>query len=380
MEFTYRFPVNLEFGRGSVKKIGYIAAEYGKHALLVTGAESAQKTGLLERVLCYLKKSGIQTEVYEGIGPNPLTVMAEDIGLFAREKKCDLVIGLGGGSVLDCAKAAAFLGRNRGNIMDYMFFRKTSDKALPVIAIPTTVGSGSEMNGFAALTDPDNHDKKSFRCTAIIPTCAIVDSECMMTMPKNQLAESGIDILCHCIESYMSNMAQPFTELLSLKGLQLVYDNLQLLCDGCCSPEVWDALSLAGVMGGMAIHGAGVTLAHGMEHPVSGLKNISHGKGMAALLPTVLEATIAGGSGKVREKAAVIARYLGGRDEKDCADRIRKYLSELDMNVTLSDLGVLSEEISWLTASCCKVSVPAMACHPVRFNRYQIEELYKKSL
>ena len=107
MEFTYQFPIHLEFGRGSVKKIGYIAAEYGKHALLVTGVESARKTGLLERVLCYLEKSGIKAEIYDGVAPNPLTVTAEAAGRLAREKKCDLVIGLGGGSVLDCAKAAA---------------------------------------------------------------------------------------------------------------------------------------------------------------------------------------------------------------------------------------------------------------------------------
>lgn len=380
MEFTYQFPIHLEFGRGSVKKIGYIAAEYGKHALLVTGVESARKTGLLERVLCYLEKSGIKAEIYDGVAPNPLTVTAEAAGRLAREKKCDLVIGLGGGSVLDCAKAAAFLGRNRGNIYDYMFLRETSDKALPVIAIPTTAGSGSEMNGFSALTNPDTHEKKSFRCDAMIPVCAIVDSECVMTMPKNQLAESGIDILCHCVESYMSSMAQPFTELLSLKGLQLLYDNLLLLYSGRCSPEAWDALSLAGVMGGMAIHAAGVTLAHGMEHPISGLKQVSHAKGMAALLPTVMEATISGGSGKVRKKATVLAEYLGGREERECADRLRNYFSELNMHVTLSDLGVTREEITWLTDSCYRTAVPALACHPVRFSRYQIEELYQKAL
>ena len=169
MKFNYNLPVNLVFGRGRVAEIGTLSAEFGKKALIVTGKSSTKKSGLLDRVSSYLKEAGMEAAVFDKVSQNPLTTTAEEGAVFAKQEGCDMVIGLGGGSIMDCAKAIAFLSVNDGDINDYIFNRKTSEKALPLIAVPTTCGTGSEGNGFAVLTNPENGDKKSLRCNAIIP-------------------------------------------------------------------------------------------------------------------------------------------------------------------------------------------------------------------
>ena len=376
MEFNYFLPVNLIFGRGSVDKVGTIAVEYGKKALIVTGRSSTKKSGLLDRVIKYLKRAEVDSVVFDQVRQNPLTTTAQEAAELAKTEQCDVVIGVGGGSIMDCAKAAAFLAVNEGDINDYIFNRLKSEKALPIILIPTTCGTGSEGNGFAVLTNPENGDKKSLRCNAIVAKASIVDSECMMTMPKGILASVGFDALCHCMEAYVSRISQPLTDMMCEKAMELIGKHLIPLYEGECEPESWDAVSFASTIGGMVINTAGVTLPHGMEHPASGLRDITHGKGLAAITPVVMEASIEGNP----EKYAVISRCLGGKDETDCVATIKNFLEKLQLTVTLGELGIKEEDIPWMAENCMKVSAAGIANHPVVFEQKQIEELYRKAL
>lgn len=376
MEFNYYLPVNLVFGRGSVGKIGNIAVEYGKKALIVTGRSSTKKSGLLDRVIKYLEKAGVDSVVFDKVKQNPLTTTAEEAAELAKAEKCDMVIGVGGGSIMDCAKAAAFLAVNDGDINDYIFNRIKSDEALPIILVPTTCGTGSEGNGFAVLTNPDNGDKKSLRCNAIVAKASIIDSECMMTMPKGILASVGFDALCHCMEAYISKISQPLTDMMCEKGMELLGKHLIPLFEGECAPESWEAVSFASTLGGMVINTAGVTVAHGMEHPASGIRDIVHGKGLAALTPVVMEASVSG----YPEKFAVISRCLGGKDEHDCVEKIKEFIEKLQLTVTLGELGIKEEDVPWMTENCMKVSAAGISYHPVTFSQEQIEELYRKAL
>ena len=185
MKFNYHLPVNLVFGRGRVAELGSIAKTYGKKALIVTGKGSTKKSGLLDRAVKYLEEAGLESVLFDNVSQNPLTTTAMEGAEFAKENGCDMVVALGGGSIMDCAKAIAFLAVNDGDINDYIFNRLVSDVALPLILVPTTCGTGSEGNGFAVLTNPDNGDKKSLRCNAIVAKASIIDSELMETMPKH---------------------------------------------------------------------------------------------------------------------------------------------------------------------------------------------------
>ena len=374
--FNYFLPVNIVFGSGKVNQVGQIASAYGRKALIVTGRSSAKKSGLYDKVNNALKAAGLDTALYDKVAQNPLTTTAEDGAAFANANQCDVVVAIGGGSIMDCAKAIAFLAENKGDINDYIFGRKVSDKALPLVLIPTTCGTGSEGNGFAVLTNPETGDKKSLRCNAIVAKASIVDPECMMTMPKHVLASVGFDALCHCMEAYTSKIAQPFTDALSLYAIELIANNLVKVYKGNGTKENWEKITLASTIGGMVINTAGVTLAHGMEHPASGLKDIVHGQGLAALTPVIIEASEKG----EHFKFAKIARIFGGITSEDLAPKIRTLLKNIDLSYTLSDLGIEEKDIPWMAENCMKVSAASIANNPVVFTQDEIAEIYRKAL
>lgn len=376
IQFAYNLPVNIVFGCGKVNEVGELTKPYGKKALIVTGKSSAKKSGLYDKVNNALKNVGLETVLFDKVTQNPLTTTANEGAEFAKANNCDVVVAIGGGSIMDCAKAIAFLSVNDGDINDYIYNKLKSDKALPLVLIPTTCGTGSEGNGFAVLTNPDNGDKKSLRCNAIVAKVSIVDPECMMTMPKKVLASVGFDALCHSIEAYTSKIAQPFTDALSIYAISLIADNLVDVYKGKAGKDAWEKITLASTIGGMVINTAGVTLAHGMEHPASGLKDIVHGQGLAALTPAVIEASYKGN----RDKFGKIARIFGGMTAEDCSVKIRTLLKELDLDYRLSDLGLTEQDIPWMAENCMKVSQASIANNPIVFTQEEIAEIYKKAL
>ena len=376
MNFNYYLPVNVIFGCGKSAQAGEITKPYGTKALIVTGRSSAKKSGLYDKVNDSLKAAGIDSVLFDKVAQNPLTTTAIEGAEFAKANDCDVVVAIGGGSIMDCAKAIAFLAVNDGDINDYIFNRKVSDKALPLVLIPTTCGTGSEGNGFAVLTNPENGDKKSLRSNAVIAKASIVDPECMMTMPKRVLASVGFDALCHSMEAYTSKIAQPFTDALALYAIELIADCLVDLYNGSEDSKKWEELTIASTIGGMVINQAGVTLAHGMEHPASGLKDIVHGHGLAALTPSIIDASWKGNE----EKFARISRLLGGTGAADCADQVHALLEQIGMDVTLSDLGLSPEDIPWMAENCMKVSEASVANNPVVFSQEEIAEIYQKAM
>jgi len=376
MDFNYFLPVNLHFGRGVHQIIGSEAKKLGKKALIVTGGNSTKKSGLLEKTEFLLSKNNVEYVLFDKVTPNPLVSMIYEGSKLASGNNCDLVIALGGGSSIDAAKAIAFQTLNGGDINDYIYGRKSIQKALPLIAVPTTCGTGSEGNGYAVLTNDITKDKKSLCGDVLIPKCSIVDPSLMMTMPKSVLVSVGFDALCHNIEAFISKAAQPISNSFALEGVKLAVEGLNILIEGSDVVKGWDCLSLASSLGGMAIYVSSVTAIHGMEHPVSGLKNIAHGKGLAALAPYIYEKSL----DAVPQKFLQLSKILGGNDESDFLDKLKEFLSKLGLSETLGDMGVTEDDLDWLTENCLKVSAKTMANHPVVFTAEDIKEIYQKAL
>lgn len=376
MEFQYYLPVNLVFGRGKSDLIGQKAAEIGSKALIVTGGSSTKRSGLLSKTEALLKDNGIPYVIFDRVTPNPLTTTVYEGAAIAAAEGCDVIIALGGGSSLDAAKGIAFQAANGGDINDYIFGRKFSSKAIPVLAVPTTCGTGSEGNGFAVMTNPDTLDKKSLRCSAIVPACSIIDPLLMTTMPKAILAAVGFDALCHNIDGYISSIAQPFTDMQALEGVRLAADSILKVYADQEDLDSWDSLCLASTLGGMVINTAGVTALHGMEHPASGLKDIVHGIGLAALAPAVYQESITGSP----EKFAILSRLLGGRDENDFVYKISQLLDELQLTTTLGEQGISEKDVDWLAENCMKVSAASIANHPVIFGMDDLKRIYRKAI
>lgn len=376
MEFQYNLPVNLIFGRGKVGKIGEISSSYGKKALVVTGTTSTKKSGLLDRVLNSLTDCGIENTVFDKVTQNPLTDTVYEGVALARKNHCDMIIGLGGGSVMDAAKSIAFCCVNDGDVSDYIFGNKHGKGSLPILLIPTTCGTGSEGNQIAVLTNPETKDKKALYTMQIMPSVSIVDPELMMTMPKHVLSSVGFDAFTHALEAYTSKKANPLTDVQALLAIKLITENLPKLMSDYSNYGAWEAVSLAATLGGMVIGAAGVSAAHGMEHPASGLKNIVHGKGLAALTPFIVERL----APALPNKFAEVSKLLSGRDETDCADAIRRFLKAIELEVRLSDLGITADDVEWMTENCMKISIGNLQNAPIVFSREEITEIYRKAI
>ena len=388
MEFSYFLPVNIQFGWNKVDNIADFAAPYGKKALIVTGRSSAKKSGLYDRVVAKLDAAHIDHVLFDQVDANPLTTTALDGAALAQSESCDMVIAIGGGSIMDCAKGIAFMAVNDGDINDYIFNRKVSDNALPLIVIPTTCGTGSEGNGFGVLTNPETGDKKSLRCNAIVPKVSIVDPSVMGTMPPHVLASVGFDALCHNIEAYTSKTAQPFTDALAHYAVTLLaqylvplYKHVKATAEG--KPAVlnekqltkaWEAVTLASTIGGMVINTAGVTLAHGMEHPASGLKDITHGVGLAIIEPVAVEYTWSANP----DKFDALARIFNHGDGSELGEALRLIVHDLDLTTNLTELGFTKKDIPWLVDNVYVVATGNIANTVAEINRKDIEALYKK--
>ena len=388
MEFSYFLPVNIQFGWNKVDNVADFAAPYGKKALIVTGRTSAKKSGLYDRVVAKLDAAHIGHVLFDQVDANPLTTTALDGAALAKSESCDMVIAIGGGSIMDCAKGIAFMAVNEGDINDYIFNRKVSDNALPLIVIPTTCGTGSEGNGFGVLTNPETGDKKSLRCNAIVPKVSIVDPAVMGTMPSHVLASVGFDALCHNIEAYTSKTAQPFTDALAHYAVTLLaqylvplYKHVKATAEG--KPAVlneiqltkaWESVTLASTIGGMVINTAGVTLAHGMEHPASGLKDITHGIGLAVIEPVAVEYTWSANP----DKFGVLARIFNHGDGSELGEALRLVVHDLDLTTNLTELGFMKKDIPWLVENVYVVATGNIANTVAEINRKDIEVLYKK--
>ena len=390
MEFSYFLPVNIQFGWNKVDSVAEFATPYGKKALIVTGRSSAKKSGLYDRVVAKLDTAHIEHVLFDQVDANPLTITALDGAALAKSESCDMVIAIGGGSIMDCAKGIAFMAVNDGDINDYIFNRKTSDNALPLIVIPTTCGTGSEGNGFGVLTNPETGDKKSLRCNAIVPKVSIVDPAVMGTMPPHVLSSVGFDALCHNIEAYTSKTAQPFTDALAHYAVTLLaqylvplYKHVKAIANGQQPvlnekqlTKAWESVTLASTIGGMVINTAGVTLGHGMEHPASGLKDITHGVGLAVIEPVVVEYTWSANP----EKFNALARIFNHGDGSELGEALRLMVHELDLTTNLTELGFTKRDIPWLVDNVYVVAAGNIANTVAKVSRNDIEVLYKKML
>ena len=388
MEFSYFLPVNIQFGWNKVDSVADFVKPYGKKVLIVTGRTSAKKSGLYDRVVTKLDNAQINHVLFDEVDANPLTTTAIKGSELAKANGCEAIVAIGGGSIMDCAKGIAFMAVNDDDINDYIFNRKTSDNALPLIVIPTTCGTGSEGNGFGVLTNPETGDKKSLRCNAIVPKVSIVDPAVMGTMPSHVLASVGFDALCHNVEAYTSKTAQPFTDALSYYAVTLLaqylvplYKHVKAVANG--KPIVlnekqltkaWESVTLASTIGGMVINTAGVTLAHGMEHPTSGLKDITHGVGLAVIEPVVVEYTWSANP----DKFGALARIFNHGDGSELGEALRSIVHDLDLTTNLTELGFTKKDIPWLVDNVYVVATGNIANTVAEVSRKDIEVLYKK--
>ncbi|MEO1771678.1 iron-containing alcohol dehydrogenase [Candidatus Enterococcus ferrettii] len=376
MNFVYQLPVKIHFESGSIHQLPQLVEEFGQRILLVTGKGYLVDSGFIEQVAKELQENQFQVTIFTNVDENPTVHSVREGAALAKEMDCEMVIGIGGGSFMDCAKAIAFAAKNDDDILTYVLGEAQGEAALPAILIPTTCGTGSEVNRFALLNNPETGDKLPFGNDLMLPVLSIVDPNLMKTLPKSVLAAAGFDALTHAMESYLSQRGQPITEILVLESIRLLGQDLVKLYKNSDYQAGWENVTLASTLAGMAMDSSGLGPGHGLEHPVSGLRNIVHGRGMAALIPVIFQQSYQSNP----QKFARISQLLGGKDETDCVEQINRLLVELDLVVHLGDEGMKESDIPVLLENVKTQSMDYLTNYPVVFTEEEIVQIYKEAL
>lgn len=346
--FLFQSPVKIIYGLGAVNKLGKETSKLGKKALIVTGKSSSQKSGALHKVLDSLKEENLEYFVFDKIGSDPTVEMVEEGLEVAKQEGIDVIIALGGGSPMDAAKGISIMVNNPGNISDYEKMSPTI-AGVPIIAIPTTAGTGSEVTKFTVITDEKRKRKMLIGGETLIPKIAILDAELTKTMPPQVTAATGMDALTHAIEAYISKVAQPMSEIFALKAIKLISQNIVKAVLNGENMEARENMLLGQLYAGLAFSNASVALVHAMSRPLGAYFKVPHGVANAILLPKIMEYN----HSAIPEKFKVLAEIMGEntaslsvRDSSKLAVKaINNIYDEIGLPKKLSDLGVTKESI-----------------------------------
>ncbi|MDL2234986.1 iron-containing alcohol dehydrogenase [Christensenellaceae bacterium OttesenSCG-928-L17] len=285
MQFEYQAVSNLFFGPDCVRQQTnqWIL---GKRAYIVTGKYSGRMSGAMMEVTAALEENGVTYEVFEGIGNNPSVMQCKEVAALARKMGAEFIIGIGGGSPLDAAKAISVFATHPDLSVDDLFKNAYGD-ILPIVAVPTTCGTGSEVTPWSVLTRDDLQSKFSFGTKKTVPAAALLNSNYLMSLSDAVLTHTIMDACTHCIESYISVKASPVTEAWSLDGLRRFANCMDAIAEKRWN-DVRDELMVISLLGGLAITKTGTTLMHGMGYPLTYYKNMTHGEANCATLPAYL--------------------------------------------------------------------------------------------
>lgn len=312
--------------------------EYGRRAFIVTG-KHVGKSPMMDRLKLILKNALIATYVYDGITGEPTVSMVEEgVRLFAQ-MKCDFIIGIGGGSPLDSAKAIAAMAVNQGSIADYSG-KEITGSLPPVVAIPTTAGTGSEATKFTIITDSATDIKMLLKGDVLIPKLAVLNWSFTMDMPKSVTACTGLDALTHAVEAYTSRKAMEFTDLFAVSAVKRILTYLPTAYRNGYDLEARKQMMLAAYEAGVCINNSSVTIVHGMSRPIGALFHVPHGMSNAMLLHTCLSFVLDG----AYDRFGSLGRLCGVADGSD-TDEIAagKLLAEIAWIVKVCEIPTLQE-------------------------------------
>jgi len=357
----YQIPTEVTFGPGVVSRIGELVKQYSKKVLLVTMKDIPS----LPRVIKLLEEAGCDIILFDEVAPNPVDSTINSTALIAKENGCKVIVGLGGGSSIDTAKATAVLATHPGNAWDYTVEmgrdkRPVTSSVLPVIAIPTTAGTGAEVTKNAILTNPKAKQKSPIQSIHICPKHALVDPELTITMPAGVTAATGFDAFTHAFERYLCEESFPFIEHMAEEAMRTVVRNLEKVLSKPDDMEARAAMSWASTQAGFTLLATnmGESGLHVFSLPVSAHFDVSHGEALAVVMPFVLEELSKIRPKKTAKLASILSREKDtgvGRNEKEaCAftqQAMERWFSAIHLKRRLSDYGIQERDLGKIAAS-----------------------------
>ncbi|SMC33751.1 iron-containing alcohol dehydrogenase [Sporomusa malonica] len=375
-------PISI-LGTGCMERIAsYIKPMMFRKALIVSD-KILVDSGLIDKLLSLLDAEGIFYIIYKDVSPNP-TVAQVNYGLkLLRDNGCDFLISFGGGSPHDCAKAIALLATNGGEIGLYEGLNKSKKPALPLIAINTTAGTGSELTRFCVITDEERHVKMTINDWHVTPIIAVSDAELMIGMPPGLTAATGMDALTHAVEAYVSTNASPVTDCKAVKAVELIVDNLKTAYTDGTDLKSREAMVYAEYLAGIAFNNASLGYVHALAHQLGGLYNLPHGLCNAILLPAVMEFNLPAAVTKYADLARAAGIKLIGLSAEASArqfiTQVEQLNKDLGLPTRLHELrGFNANDIPRLAESALK----DVCCltNPRQGTQQDIEAIYRSIL
>lgn len=339
--FSFELPTRILFGIGALGNLRLELDTRGWKSVLVVTDKGISQAGLLARLEEQLAE--LDYAVYDAILPNPTVQSIE--GALSQAQGRDALIAIGGGSVIDSAKAINAVKTHGGSVLDYEGNDAVPGPCDPLIAIPTTAGTGSEVTFISMVTVPERKQKLPLVSRYLAPTLAIIDPELTKTLPPGVTAHTGLDALTHAVETLVSVSAQPISDLLALQAIKLIFENLSRAVKDGSDMEARANLSYAALIAGIAFNNGWVGLAHAIAHSLGGLYDLPHGLCCALALPAVMEFNL----DVQRAKYEQIAQALGAASAEDGIARVRALMSEIGVPLRLRDVGVKESDLDGIT-------------------------------
>lgn len=380
-DFTFKVPQSIEFGMGSLKKLPEILKENQSEHVFLISDRGLEGLGVVKKIQDIIEAGGISCTTYLGTIPNPTVAVVNESAALYKECGATSIVALGGGSSMDVAKTTGVLAKYGGEITDYEGLYKVPGPIVPIIAIPTTAGSGSEVTASAVITDEARNYKMSVISYEMLPKYALLDPELIMTAPASIAASCGIDALIHAMEAYVSRNASPFTDAMAEKAMKLIGENLRQFVANRQDEEAACAMMIGSTFAGMAFAWAKLGNVHAMSHPLSAYFHIAHGVANAILLPTIVEFNALADRGRyetiynfIRERKEPAANF----SPQLLIDEIKKLNTDLGIPSCLSEMGVTEDKIPEMAEDAMKS--PNVAVNPRLTTIKDIIDLYQKAL
>jgi len=340
----FRLPGVIHFGWAAVERTGEEAARLGGRALLVTGRSAMKRTGWTDRVQSLLSAAGVEVVLFNEVESDPSVTTVDRAAGVARDESCELVVGLGGGSAMDAARAVAAMAVLEGSILDYVRGRAIDRPGLPLINVASTAGTASEITPVAVILDEERELKVGVKSPYWFAQAAITDPELTLAMSPELTAATGLDALTHAIESYLSTRATAPSEALALRAVELIGGSLRAAFADGTDRQARERMALGSMLAGMAFANSGLGLVHGLVHPIGARFGLAHGLGCGRLLPHVMRYN----QPAVEDKLAAVGRALTGKESAgadDAVAAVEALLTDLQVPSGIADIDIADEQM-----------------------------------
>ncbi len=379
--FSFTGAPKIVFGRGSFADLAQHLAELKVKRPIIVLDGNLAAAGFGERIAFLMDQAKIDCVLYDRTAPEPPIELADEGSALALEKHCDGVIGIGGGSAMDLAKAIAAIAANRGKAEDYLGLNRIPGPGLPKIMVPTTAGTGSEVTFTAVFIRKKIKKKEGMNSPYLYPELALLDPELTLTLPPHPTAATGIDALCHAIESYTSINASPMSETLSLEAVRLISDHLRTAVHDGANIEAREAMLLGSLYAGLGLANAGVTAVHSLSYPLGGKYGVSHGLANTIMLPAVMKFNLAGARRKFVDIAEAMGEIVEDLPIRDAAylavEAVESLIEDCGILTTLEELGIPEKDFPELAQTAMTVARP-LANNPCRMTLEEMVEIYQE--